>query len=159
MASGLERVAIGLMALSMRLDTIAIRRRLAQDAKWDESKHPRKENGEFGKNGTKGDFGTKVNVYKEDIKRYNDVLYGAETKIGIPVKAVSGHAVGRLMERGISPDTVKKNLFEEDTKVSPGHTQQTVCFEQRNIRIVFDKVTGTVVTVMFTGKRRRERGR
>lgn len=130
------------------------------DAKWDESKHPRKKNGEFGKNGTKGDFGTKVNVYKEDIKRYNEALYGAETKIGMPVKAVSGHAVGRLMERGISPDTVKKNLFEEDTKVSPGHTQQTVCFERRNIRIVFDKVTGTVVTVMFTGKRRREqRGR
>ena len=48
MANGLARVAVGLMALSMRLDALAIRRGLALDAKWDESKHPRQPDGKFG---------------------------------------------------------------------------------------------------------------
>lgn len=56
MASGLERAAIGLVALSMRLDTIAIRRGLTLDAKWDESKHPRQPDGRFGSGAGKRKF-------------------------------------------------------------------------------------------------------
>ncbi|MGP1470035.1 MAG: hypothetical protein ACTTJE_00415 [Schwartzia sp. (in: firmicutes)] len=59
MVSGLERVAIGLMALSMRLDALAIRRGLTLDAKWDESKHPRQPDGKFGSGAGKGKFDRK----------------------------------------------------------------------------------------------------
>lgn len=61
-----------------------------------------------GKIGSK--FGTKVKVDSKIINRYNHELTGTRTSNGKTISQISGHAVGRSVERGISIRSVKEVL-------------------------------------------------
>lgn len=53
-----KRILVGLMALSIRLDTLALRRGITTDA-WNEKDHPRRPDGKFGTGGGKKKFDRK----------------------------------------------------------------------------------------------------
>lgn len=74
------------------------------------------------------------------------------------INALSGHAVGRFKERGISPDKVKEILTSNDSKIYQGGTKRTKCFEQYPVRIVVDTIAGKIVTVMWIDARRYNHG-
>ena len=73
-------------------------------------------------------------------------LVGKTTADGVKIKKVSRHALDRIGERSISEDTVERLL--STTVTSPGHTERTRCYESKNVRMVVDIKSGTVVSVM-----------
>lgn len=98
---------------------------------WNEEKHPRRNNGQF----SKGDYGTNVKVDNKDIKSYTELLKVIKTVEGVTINALSGHAVGRFKERGISPSKVKEILTSNDSKIYQGETKHTKCFEHIPFRL------------------------
>lgn len=114
---------------------------------WIEAEHPRNKDGKFG---------TKVKVDSETINRYNRELTGTKTSDGKTISRISGHATGRLIERGISAGSAKEVLTSSESKIYSGHTNRTTCYEKDGIRVVVDHVKGNIVSVMR--RRRRKNG-
>lgn len=117
------------------------------DADVEESKHPRAQNGQFGA-GSGNEEKEKKPLAKYSISDYNEVLQNTETIKGVIVKNISNHAFARCTERKISSGTVKRILTSKKTRVVPGNTDKTVCFDGEGKRIVLDVTTGRIVTVM-----------
>ena len=115
---------------------------------------PRESDGRFGKKpGSNTTKEKKVKVDYADLRRYNQALRGTKTVDGIEITRVSVHAVERIIGRGIYPKRVKEVISSADTKISPGNTQETVCYDYNNKRVVVDKTNGTIVSIMHRRQR------
>lgn len=126
------------------------------DRDFDESQVNRNSKGEFASTGEgkssddEGSFyGTSVFVDNATLAQYNAEMKGIVTSQGTTIKEVSGHAVGRMIEREINSDTVKNILKSPDTHITPGKTARTMCYERDGMRYVVDKNRGNIVTVMY----------
>lgn len=121
---------------------------------WNEKEHPRRTNEQF----CSDNYGTNVKVENKAIKRYTELLKGIKTIEGVTINALSGHAVGRFKERGISPDKVKEILTSNYSKIYQEGTKRTKCFKQYPVRIVVDTIVGKIVTVMWIDARKYKYG-
>lgn len=103
----------------------------------------RDENGKFsGDGGSGGSSGGRYNTGK---------IIGKTTSNGDEVKAVSNHAQQRMRERHISANKVAAVLSSSDSVVTKGHDDNDLYFKD-NVRVVFDKSSGTVVTCVRRSK-------
>lgn len=153
MASGLERVAIGLMALSMRLDAIAIQRGLTMDAKWDESKHPRQPDGRFGSGESvstvQGDtvligHGDKKPIFlpTTTTKSHDKHHEGHAREMGIDFKQWKQEAAA-LLNRPPTPDLLDWYDEEENTYYR---------FDKKTRHLVTGDIRGTINTYFVLKK-------
>ncbi|MCD7934975.1 MAG: phage portal protein [Oscillospiraceae bacterium] len=111
--------------------------------KWDESQHPRDESGKFTDGGGTGN---------SSAGRYNaGKIIGKITSNGDEVKTVSNHAQQRMRERHISANKVAAVLSSNDSVITKGHDGNDLYFKD-NVRVVFDKSSGTVVTCVRRSK-------
>jgi capsid portal protein len=117
---------------------------------WNEDAHPRDDNGKFA--GSGGSSGDTVSDSKGTTGRYGtSKIIGKTTSTGVEVKSVSKHAVQRMRQRRVSASRVAEVLTSKDSKVEPGHTNNTKVYmdEKDGARIIFDEDSGTLVTCMF----------
>lgn len=112
-------------------------------------------NGQFTSNGG-SNYNTKVYVDNQTKTQYNNLLRGTKASDGQEVKSVSGHAVGRMKQRNITPKQVQSVLASKSNKISPGKTKSTKCYEENKIRVVMNEKTGNIVSVMRRGRNGRK---
>lgn len=113
---------------------------------FDESKHPRGDDGKFGSG--KNNFSQYLD--SEEVKRYNILLLKIKTKTGHRVKRVSKHVIIRCAQRGVTPEEIVETLKDplillpqqEDEK---GQISQK--YMGKRITVAFDPTNGTICSV------------
>ena len=121
---------------------------------FEESKHPRDKNGQFASGGSGGSSssqptGNKNGLSSKERDKIVKRLVGQKTHDGVEIKSVSAHAFDRIGGRKISVGRIDK--MRTQGKVSPGHTEQTRCYDIEGSRMVLDTQSGRVVTIMWRG--------
>lgn len=120
------------------------------DAVWEESEHPRRSDGKFGSGSDK------ENIDRKERKEYNEIFQGTLTSNGVKINGVTNHAIQRAIGRNISVGEIKDILTSSDSKVCPGHTKRTTCYEKDNKRIVVDHQEGKIVSIMHIWRKYHE---
>jgi phage-related protein (TIGR01555 family) len=119
------------------------RRGTVGDAEWDENKHSRRSDGEFGIGGDK----SKKSIDTEAQKRYANILLNCKTSDGVKIKRLIGHSVDRAEERNVSPEQIKDILQNNDVTY-PGNKPHRTVYVKNGIRIVVDYADGSIVSVV-----------
>lgn len=91
--------------------------------------------------------------YGGNMANAKKLLLGRKAKNGGTVRCVRVHANQQMINRRIAPATVA-DILQNATKVYPGGTSRTTCFEKNHQRVVMD-VDGNLVSVMYVWDRGR----
>ena len=126
---------------------------------FEESKHPRDKSGQFASSGSGSSSpgqptGSKASLSPKEKDKVVSRLVGQKTHDGIEIKSVSSHAFDRIAGRKMSVGRIDR--MRTQGKVSPGHTEQTRCYDIEGSRMVVDTKSGNVVTIMWRGGKKHE---
>lgn len=125
----------------------------AADAEWDESKHPRRANGQFGRGGgnnlQKGGKGGNIHITQGEIDQIRAQFGKPKTSDDRQIAFVTKHACIRIKTRELSIAELKKILATQ--KPTPGNKANTVCYEDSKVRIVVDN-QGNLMTAMWRNR-------
>ena len=128
-----------------------------------ESDHPRDEDGKFSESGKSSENRTvskepriakskKGEVASPEFQRKClSVFKGAKTSDGKPVEKIHDHAMFKMEQRGIYPETACKALSMG--KPSPGNRPDRTVYEQNGTFVVFDDKAKMVTTCIYKGKK------
>lgn len=123
-----------------------IQERMIINSGWKESDHPRDDDGRFESGGGLSSGG------KGAAGKYSTgKILGKTASTGEKIKSVSHHAEQRMRQRHISANKVASVLTSKDSIVKEGHSGNTLYFKD-NVRVVFNKPSGTVVTCIRRSK-------
>ena len=126
---------------------------------FEESKHPRDKSGQFASSGSGSSSpgqptGSKASLSPKEKDKVVSRLVGQKTHDGVEIKSVSSHAFDRIAGRKMSVGRIDR--MRTQGKVSPGHTEQTRCYDIEGSRMVVDTKSGNVVTIMWRGGKKHE---
>lgn len=83
-------------------------------------------------------------------QHYKSKLVGVKTSDGKTVKSIRNHAIERLQERNIYPDSAVKALTKG--KPEPGNVKGRSVYNYNGTFIVYDNASDQIVTAIYKGK-------
>lgn len=132
----------------------AYMRSVAKD-EWDESKHPRAANGQFGTGGNKGlqkgEKSANVNAAAQTRAAYRKQLLGVKINGDGKVTQLTDHACDRMRERKIYANSVRATLEKgarTPSKKYPGRFNHIY----KGWKVAVDK-NGHIITAMYIGRK------
>ena len=135
----------------------AYMRNVAKD-EWDESKHPRAANGQFGTGGNKGlqkgEKSANVNAPAQTRAATHERLLGAKINGDGNVTKVTKHASERMKQRNIYPSSVRATLAKGECKPSEKYPDR-FDYRYKNWLVVVD-ADGAIVTAVYKGKKEKQ---
>lgn len=91
--------------------------------------------------------GHRTKATAQEKSSFRKKLKGTTTVTGATVEKVHTHACDRMIERGVSPETVK-NVLETAPVTYPGNRQGRTCYQKDNYRIVVSDTDKMVLSVV-----------
>ena len=84
---------------------------------------------------------------QEVMKQYGLKVKGAKSACGLTVGDISKHAASRIIERNVT-ETELLNIITESQITYPGNEPNTICQQHGDLRIVFNDVTGKIISIV-----------
>jgi len=81
------------------------------------------------------------------IALYNPRVAGLKSACGVVVGEITGHAAERIVERGVTL-AILVDLIKNAPMTYPDRKPHRVCQQKENRKIVLDRNTGDIVTVV-----------
>jgi hypothetical protein len=106
--------------------------------------------GQVGGSSAGGGGGRSGKLSSKDRAKYQRRIVGKKTSTGTELKGFSEHAYQRLAERRISVHRIEQIIGKKPTP-SKTHSERDV-YEDNGARIVLDRNTGEIVTIMWANK-------
>ena len=100
--------------------------------------------------GNTGKTGKATSGKKYSEAEYKKALIGSKTSDGKIVKGITHHAMSRMKERDIFPQSVRRSL--ENATPVPGNVSGRSVYDHKGTRVVVDDSTSYIWTVIYTGK-------
>jgi hypothetical protein len=87
-----------------------------------------------------------IKATEKQRKQFINEIKGTRAADGTVIKSMIPHSADRMIERGISPETVK-DVLSNPTSIYPGNKPNRKCVQKGNIRLVYE-TSGLMITAI-----------